>query len=307
MKTLILFQYHEICENLLFFINNGLFESENHTFVFICNGYNLSIKDDIWECLDKYSNVKLMLRVNEGLDFEAWNSVLYLNYDLFLKSDKIFFQMDCEHEDDLNNKLYSEANSESNNHLHTHFDTFIFLNSTVFGPCLPNYAKDHWTDYFTKNLSDSVYLVGISISYLPHPWAFTKTLDEFYSISPKNTNHVQSMSFCMHRKALDVLMRYRLFSNKKKFPPNKRKLILTSEIGMSSIFLHEGYSIYSLLIGQGELKPTDDIVFNQLWWTKNTNIPLIETIFVKTNTGKEYQEKQRYIKNFSGKRHEIVF
>lgn len=294
MKTLILYQFHEICENLVFFIKNGLFESQDHTFVIVCNGYNMTIKDKIWEELEKYSNVKLMLRKNIGLDFEAWNSVLFLDYNLFKQSERFFFQVDCE-STNLDQLLYQC------------YDKFIFLNSTVFGPCLPSYAKGMWPDYFTSNLNETIYLVGVTISCAPKPWDIITPISKFYNFIPTNSCHIQSMCFGMHKKALDLLITYGLFAKDKDFPKDKIKLIITSEIAMSVILKKEGYSIYSLLVGQGEMKSDNHTFYNHIWWAPRTNLPLIETIFTKTNTGKEYLEKDRYIKTFSGRKHEIVF
>jgi len=82
MKTLILYVFHEFNNRVQYFIENGIFKSENYTFLVIINGDNKQIIN-----LPEY--VKILKRDNIGFDFGGWsdgllNDDLYKNYDNFI-------------------------------------------------------------------------------------------------------------------------------------------------------------------------------------------------------------------------------
>ena len=81
MKTLILYVFHQDCENLDVFIKRGLIESQNLKFIFICN--NLTPNLDTWKFIDNYRNVNLFIRPNIGHDFQGWNEALFLPLSSF--------------------------------------------------------------------------------------------------------------------------------------------------------------------------------------------------------------------------------
>lgn len=129
-KILILYATHEISDNLLFFCRNGYIEQDNHDFIFIFNNPTLKIN-----FLSKKPNVRVINRVNIGIDFGAWTETL-------LKSE--------------NNKL-----------LYQNYDYFILINSTIRGPFLTpeqQQQKILWTDIFINKLDEKTKLVGSTIN-----------------------------------------------------------------------------------------------------------------------------------------------
>ena len=86
MKYLVLYSYFEKNEstlNLYFFLNNGLFECDHITYIFIIKGKKLSVK------IPNYKNVIVKKTKNSGYDFGGWSDGLKLikinDYD------KLFF------------------------------------------------------------------------------------------------------------------------------------------------------------------------------------------------------------------------
>ena len=277
MKTLILYVFHQGCENLDVFIKRGLIDSPDMTFVFISN--NLEPNLDRWKFIDEHSNVHLYIRQNIGHDFQGWNEVLFL--PLKVLDQKI---------------IYSKETELDNSALHTLYDRFVCINSTVSGPYLPLYVQNNWVDCFTSRLSTDVKLVGISANFMggkfnPHIYSIIR---RFYKIDPKDSVHIQSMAFCLDREGLDILIKYRLFYPGKQFPRNKMVLIYTCEIAMSSILRHEQKSLFSFMAGQGliNLKTTQEE--NDIW-NIAMSFPLYEFMFVKANRGIVFPEKDRYL------------
>jgi len=82
MKTLILYVFHEFNKRVQYFIENGIFKSENYTFLIIING-------DVSAIINLPEYVKILKRDNIGFDFGGWsdgllNDNLYKNYDNFI-------------------------------------------------------------------------------------------------------------------------------------------------------------------------------------------------------------------------------
>ena len=94
MKTLVIYVFHKMNENVEHFFNNAIFKDDYVDFLVVCN--SLSLKVSLPE--DKKDYVKVINRENIGYDFGGW-------------SDGI-----------LNNELYKQ------------YDSFIFVNSSVKGP-----------------------------------------------------------------------------------------------------------------------------------------------------------------------------
>lgn len=84
MKTLILYVFHEFTNRVKYFIENGIFESENHTFLIIINN------NKIPEIMNLPEYVKVLQRDNVGFDFGGWSDGL-LNDDLYKDYDKFIF------------------------------------------------------------------------------------------------------------------------------------------------------------------------------------------------------------------------
>jgi hypothetical protein len=288
MRTLILYVFHEFTDNVRNFIRRGLVNKSNKEFIFISNGANLDMKD--WKFLDSCSNLHLFLRQNIGHDFGGWNDALFLPSDV------------------LDHKIInseSHKHTDSIIHLHTLFDTIIFLNSTVDGPYIPDYCPCDWIDCFTSKLSDTILMTGITANFMHDtPLNLCQLYAELYKIPYKDSVHIQSMAFSLNRIGLNILMKYKLFTKDKNFPVNKWLLICSCEIGMSSLLRHEGYSLFSLMKSQDEIKynqvgDTDNMWVNKYPDKSGLIYPLYELIFVKTTPDIIFHEKSRYdtIKN----------
>lgn len=288
MKTLVLYVFHKDCSNLDTFIARGLIDSPDKLFIFICN--NTSPDLSKWSFLHNYSNVHLYIRPNIGHDFQGWNNALFLPISSL--NMKIIRDPDCD-----TNNVTSGLDISSEPHIHTLFNKFVFINSTVVGPYLPSYVEKNWVDCFTSKLSEEVKMVGISINFLQG--LYNQTISDFikinYGIDSREHAHIQSMAFALDREGIDILFRYGLFKEHKQFPYGNRKweLICTAEIGMSSILRHEKKSIYSYLLNQGLVKYNEVKNTVDPWWIQGL-YPLCETIFTKVTSMHYPQEQLRY-------------
>lgn len=124
------------------------------------------------------------------------------------------------------------------------FDAFIFINSSVRGPFLPNYMTQNWDEIFTSRLSKYVGIVGSSINLLPVESSQSNYFKLKFKLSEPYI-HVQTTAYAL---SLDA---YQLLSNKNFFSINdsldKEELINRYEILLSQILLHNNYAISSIL------------------------------------------------------------
>lgn len=289
-KTLILYVFHEPCNNLDLFIKRGLVRSSHKRFIFICNNVNIDLKK--WDFIKDYENVSVFIRPNVGHDFQGWNEALHLpvtclNY-------KMIYDREMPMSRDSGD-LYLSNETDLLPPVHTLFDKFIFINSTVAGPYLPLYVDKDWIDCFTSKFSKDVKMIGMSVNFkeTDHCAFIYDTINEQYGFRPSDHVHIQSMAYALDKEGLNILLSYGLFKKRKQFPANKWVLICTAEIAMSSILRHEGKSLYSYLIGQG-LIPCNMNKLTPNWWFVPGSHPLCETIFIKTNSPKTFIEKERY-------------
>lgn len=276
-QTLILYVFHEINDNVRFFVNNALHNNDNTTFLFIINNTNISLDDQIFPKIFSHNNTLVYIRKNIGHDFQGWNSALFLNK--FLCASPLIY-------DDISN-----INNETD-YLYQYYDNFIFINSTVKGPHLPCYATENWPYYFISKLNSDIKLVGISCNsisdYHPITLEYIRSIiTEYYNFSPNDYLHVQSMFFCTDKVGLEILFQYKLFAHDKQFPRNKDELIFSSEIAMSSIMRHEKKTLFSFLKNQGTIPYNKDIKCGDVWWSDEQISPY-ETIFVKTTPKQNY-------------------
>lgn len=79
-KTVVIYAFHIINENVKFFLQHGIFEDPNIDFIFICNGpHSLKVP----------SYIKYINRENIGYDFGAWSHAIFTEnllekYDFFV-------------------------------------------------------------------------------------------------------------------------------------------------------------------------------------------------------------------------------
>jgi len=280
MKTLVLYVFHQESVTLDTFIERGLIDSPDIQFIFICNNTSLDLTK--WKFIYDHPNINLFIRPNIGHDFQGWNEALFL--PISFRKQKIIYASEV--------KI-----TEGQEYLHTLFDRFVFINSTVIGPYLPSYVKDNWVDCFLSKLSDEVKMVGISINFIYglYDEYISEILKLYYDIDRQEYAHIQSMVYGLDREGIDILMRYGLFKEGKNFPygDDKWELICSSEIAMSAIFRHEKRSIYSYLLNQGLVKYNYIGKEGDPWHTPNI-YPVCETIFSKVTDMHFPKEISRY-------------
>jgi hypothetical protein len=136
-KTLIIYQAHDINDNLEFFCRNGYIEDLKYDFVIVLSNPMLKLK-----FAPKKDNIRVMNRERGGIDFGGWAHVLHS-------------------QDQATKKLYEN------------YDYFVLLNSTVRGPFLPVWYDQskhgYWPELFISKLNNEVKLVGSSINILGWP------------------------------------------------------------------------------------------------------------------------------------------
>lgn len=122
---------------------------------------------------------------------------------------------------------------------------FIFLNSSVRGPFLPIYlgGRMHWSEAFTRQLSDDVKLVGPTISCAKTP---QRGKDPADPNTPWRQNpHLQSYAVGTDRVGLEVL-----FRAGEVFECHNERLdtIWSSELGAALAMLRAGHNIASFMV-----------------------------------------------------------
>ena len=263
MKVLILYVFHEYTDNVRNFINRGLVNDPNKEFIFISNGSKFDIRND--DSIISHDNAHLFIRQNIGHDFGGWNDALFLPVTA------------------LNHKVIEMEHHEDARYLYTLFDNIIFLNSTVDGPYIPNYYPYDWIDCFTSKLSYSIPMTGISANFMNDtPVNLCQLYNELYKIPYNDAVHIQSMAFSLNKTGLNILIKYKLFNSNRIFPTNKWLLICSCEIGMSSLLRYEGYSLYSFVKSQGEIKHDRLEEEDNLWTNSKMLYSPYELIFIKT-------------------------
>jgi hypothetical protein len=174
-KTLVLYTTYDKQEtNFKKFIRDGLFEDANIKFVIIFNGI---CNDNVRKLVPSY--VLFVERPNTGFDFGGWSYAI------------------------LNEHIVN----------YNHYDNFIFLNSSVYGPCLPKYInKEIWPSFFTNKLTDKIKLVGCTINY---SGAFVNQqikLRKYNIAYDINDLHIQSYCWCVDKLFLEILLKENYFN-----------------------------------------------------------------------------------------------
>jgi len=85
MKSLILYLFHQVNDNVINFIKFSLFDHSEYYFVIICNSLDIDCS-----VLQIPSYVQLIQRENVGFDFAGWAVGLF-NNDQYLKYDRFLF------------------------------------------------------------------------------------------------------------------------------------------------------------------------------------------------------------------------
>ena len=115
------------------------------------------------------------------------------------------------------------------------YKNFVFVNSTVIGPFMPDYCKEKWTTVLTNGLINDIHCFGTMINT---------------EKDPLNKSHVQSCCFALTKEGANELIEAGVFSNdpKKQYSTHK-ETILNKEINMSRVILNKGWNIGCLFPG----------------------------------------------------------
>ena len=179
--------------------------------LYVFHQYNNRVEYFLKNCLLPYENVdfvvicnsqkitftvppyvKKILRDNIGFDFGGWSHGL----------------------------LHENA--------YTHYDRFIFVNSSVMGPFLTDKNKK-WTDIYLDELKDNIKLFGSTIN----------TCND-----PLHKSHIQSYIFAMDRTTLEYLIQCEIFSLSN-LAKNMNEAIWNKEVLMSRKIIEKGWNIGS--------------------------------------------------------------
>ncbi len=160
--------------------------------------------------------------------------------------------------------------------MYKQYDTFIFVNSTVYGPFLPEGSAKRWTDYYIEGLTDTVKLFGSTINTC---------------FNPAELAHIQSYIFSMNKDTLEYLIDCNIFT---RTVYARNDVIDKLEIGMSRRILEKGWNIGCLIERYKgvdwtfrDKRPCDyDIAFfGDIMWLECANSfwQYDELIFIKGN------------------------
>ena len=120
---------------------------------------------------------------------------------------------------------------------------FIFVNSSVRGPFLPNYSPSDWTVPFIKKLSNDTHLVGSTINVLPIHSVYSKILGETSSYLPPFT-HVQTTSYALTSEALNYLVSLGFYDIDRFM--SKDEVIAFYELRLSREIIKNGWNFSSI-------------------------------------------------------------
>jgi hypothetical protein len=163
-------------------------------------------------------NIRILYRPNVGYDFGAWKYGLE-NIDI------------------------------------SAFDYFIFTNSSVYGPYLPEYFNRRWTEVFTSFIREDIGITGCTIS---HEYKY----------------HIQSYLLCTNKQGLSIIRKYfRDYSS-------KSSVITDGELNITEEFIRAGLKPFTLLLSE-----TKNPCYNLL--TKYIEDSQLHTMFVKNQIEKE--------------------
>jgi len=148
-----------------------------------------------------------------------------------------------------------------------HYDYFVFVNSSVWGPFLSEHPGKQWTDIYIDGLRGNIKLFGSTINTAIRP-------------------HVQSYIFAIDRQTLRYLMDVHIFSTKH-YAASFQDAIMSKEVEMSNKIIQKGWNIGSLLRLYKDIDFTrdsyphyDDVMYpayRDTLWTSD------EVVFIKGN------------------------
>ena len=114
------------------------------------------------------------------------------------------------------------------------YDNYVFINSSVVGPFVAEGYTKRWPERFLELLDKDTKIVGTTIN----------TAD-YVSRDPRNSSHVQSMTYAITRNTLDYFIKLGIFGTT--MPKNKVELIQNHEVRMSRAILDSGFRIKCMM------------------------------------------------------------
>ncbi len=176
------------------------------------------------------------------------------------------------------------------NNKYLKFDNYIFINSSVRGPFLPNYHSSKWYEVFTKKLNGSVAMVGSSINLLPLNSFHSRHFKEAFNYAPPYI-HVQTTAYALSFEGFDLLTKKDFFNITENL--SKNDVISYYEILLSQLLLNHGLKISSILPTYEEFSFSKrdtkhvgtslngDILYRSAFYGRT--LSPFESIFTKTN------------------------
>jgi len=188
--------------------------------LYVFHEYNERVKYFINNAIFKDSDTDFMIICNnKNIEYSCPNYV----YKVFRNNDGYDFGG------------WSEGLMKDN--FYKNYENFIFVNSTVLGPFVPDYYNRKWTDIYTNNLKDNVKLFGSTIN---------SCIDNKQLFNNNLVFHVQSYIFAMNKETVEFLIEKEIFSITK-YINEHMEVILKKEIAMSQLILNNNWNIGSLL------------------------------------------------------------
>lgn len=245
-KTLIIYATHEISENLIYFCRNGYIDDPKYDFVIVFNNPLIKLA-----FFPNKNNIKVVTRENIGNDFGGWIHVLF-------------------------------SKDDNNNYLYLNYEYFIFINSTVRGPFLPQWYDQqkygYWPELYIAKLNDDVKLVGPIINMCYAAFNFDR--------------YVQSSFFVTDRIGIDIGIKNKIF-DLNNIHMDKYSIVVTKELGLSKAIINEGYNIACMLPNYNNVDfriPIDDLSKKKSAFEPcspngyfDININPYEVMFIKIN------------------------
>jgi hypothetical protein len=170
------------------------------------------------------------------------------------------------------------------------FDAYVFINSSVRGPFLPNYMAQNWDEVFTSRLSNTVGLVGSSINLLPIESRHSKLFKNKFRLTEPYI-HVQTCAYALSVDSYKVLASKGFFNVDEIL--EKDDLINRYEILLSQILIRSNYSISAILptyekftINSKDVKINKtaingDVLYRNAFYGRS--LSPFEALFIKTN------------------------
>ena len=126
------------------------------------------------------------------------------------------------------------------------YEFFVFINSSVRGPFLPNYSESRWVNAFTDRLRGDVHLVGASINILPESATHTRRFSATYGYEPPFV-HAQTTAYALSAAAARYLIDIGFYAVERTL--TKKEVIVHYELRLSQEIIRHGWNIGSFLPG----------------------------------------------------------